>query len=280
MDRITMLGTGHAMTMDCFNTCFVYENEHGKMLVDTGGGQQLMRQLRDAGISSREISHVFISHQHTDHLLGLPWLFRTLGGPGGGQRLTLYMHEELMAVAEGVLNLLLPEQMARLGDQVRFVTVKTDDEAEILGRKVRFFDLISPTVRQYGFSMELDSGKRFVFHGDVPFHESNRARIQGADYLMHEAFHLDGERPGGPGGPGGPKGPGGPGAPGGPKNMGHSTVKQAAEYARSLGAGTLILVHGSDHHLERRQTAYMEEARREFGGEIYVPYDLDVIELK
>ena len=34
MDRITMLGTGHAMVFACFNTCFVYENENGKMLAE------------------------------------------------------------------------------------------------------------------------------------------------------------------------------------------------------------------------------------------------------
>ena len=150
MEKITMLGTGHAMTFDCFNTCFVYENENGKMLVDTGGGGQLLRQLRNAGISSHEISHVFISHQHTDHLMGLPWLFR--GQPGN---MTLWLHPELMTVAKGMLKLLFPENAEWMDNSEQFVTVHHGEEAEILGRSVRFLDLHSPNVTQYGFSMEI-----------------------------------------------------------------------------------------------------------------------------
>ena len=275
MDKITMLGTGHAMTFDCFNTCFVYENENGKMLVDTGGGGQLMKQLRDAGINDREITHVFISHQHTDHLMGLPWLFRGLGGPGGGRELTLYLHEELMTVAMGMLKLLFPENFERLPESVRFVTVHHGDETEILGRKVRFLDLHSPNVTQYGFKMELEDGRNLVFHGDVPFHESNRQELEGTDWLLHEAFNLSTEHMGPPpGGPGMPP-PGGPGK----GRPGHSTVKEAASYAQSLGVKNLLLFHGSDNDLPHRQERYTKEAREVFTGNILVPYDLDVIEL-
>lgn len=75
-------------------------------------------------------------------------------------------------------------------------------------------------------------------------------------------------------------GPGGPGKPGKPGKMGHSTVKEAAGYAKSLGVETLILVHGSDSDYQNRQAAYTKEAREAFDGEIYVPYDLDAIELR
>lgn len=286
------------MTFKCFNTCFVYENENGKMLVDTGGGKQLLQQLQEAGINSGEFSAVFISHRHTDHILGLPWLFRSIGGPGGGQELTLYLHEDVLKVAKGMVELLFPDKMDDILKTVRFVEIKHGDEAEILGRKVRFMDLNSPNVPQFGFSMTLGSGKKFVFHGDVPFDEMNREGIRGTEYLMHEAFNLASDKHGpGPGGPGmppmggpgmppmgGPGGPGmptmgGPGGPGKPGKMGHSTVKEAAGYAKSLGVQTLILVHGSDSDYENRQAAYIKEAGEVFDGEIYAPYDLDVIEL-
>lgn len=294
MDKITMLGTGHAMTFQCFNTCCVYENENGKMLVDTGGGNQLLRQLQLAGVNTSEISAVFITHRHTDHIMGLPWLFRTIGGPGSSQKLTLYLHADVMKVAKGMLELLFPEKLDAIMDSVAFVEIAHGDETEILGRKFRFLDLNSPNVPQFGFSMTLGTGKRMVFHGDVPFDEVNRNEIQGADYLMHEAFNLASDK-GGPGGmppmgggmppvPGGmpPMGggpmPGGPGGKGGPK-MGHSTVREAAGYAASLGVKSLILMHGSDNGLDTRKQDYIAEARQEFAGEIYAPNDLDVIEL-
>ena len=39
MEKLTLLGTGHALTLDCYNTCFTLENSEGEhLLVDTGGG--------------------------------------------------------------------------------------------------------------------------------------------------------------------------------------------------------------------------------------------------
>ena len=275
MEKLTMLGTGHAMTMDCFNTCYVYENENGKMLVDTGGGGQLLRQMRGAGISQRDIHHIFISHRHTDHILGLPWLFR---GPSWDSELNFYLHEDLMKVVPGMLELLFPDNMEHLPENVRFIPIFHGQDGEILGRKVRFLDLHSPNVPQFGYSMMLEGDRKLVFHGDVPFHESNREEIQGADWLLHEAFHLESEPPmGGPGGPGGPPPVGGPGGPkGGP---GHSTVKQAAAYAESLQVKHLLLFHGTDNDLAHRKEKYIAEAAQVFSGEIFAPNDLDVIEL-
>lgn len=296
MDKIIMLGTGHAMTFACFNTCFVYENEHGKMLVDTGGGNGLLRQLQEAGINSGDIEAVFISHRHTDHLMGLPWLLRTVGVSGGGKPLTIYLHQELMGIVPKLVEMLFPEKLEQMKSCVRYVLVQDGDEAEILGRRFRFMDLNSPTCPQFGFTMELAGGRKLAFCGDVPFDERNREAIAGADYLLHEAFNLESEHRGPKGGPGmppmgGPPGgmppmgaggpPGGmpPIGPGGPGKMGHSTVKEAAGYAKSLNVNNLILFHGSDNDLENRQAAYTAEARQTFDGGIFVPYDLDVIDL-
>lgn len=290
MEKITMLGTGHAMTFRCFNTCFVYENENGKLLVDTGGGNGLISRLQEAGISAGDITEVFISHRHTDHMMGLPWLFRHAGGPGS-KGMTLYLHEDVMRVAKGMVDLLFPDKKDSIMESVRFVPVSHGDTAEILGCKVKFLDLRSPNVPQFGFKMELLSGKTLAFNGDVPFVEENRGELQGVDYLLHEAFHLasDKQGPGGMppmGGPGMPPMPGGPGGmppmggPGGkPGKMGHSTVKEAAGYAQSLSVRTLVLFHGTDNDYENRQRAYTAEAEKEFSGRIFVPYDLDVIEL-
>ena len=37
MEKLNILGTGHAMTLDCYNTCFTIENNEGEhILVDKG----------------------------------------------------------------------------------------------------------------------------------------------------------------------------------------------------------------------------------------------------
>ena len=59
----------------------------------------------------------------------------------------------------------------------------------------------------------------------------------------------------------------------------HSTVKTASEIATSLNVKNLVLYHASDNDLENRKKLYTKEAKQYFNGNIYVPDDLDVIEL-
>ena len=39
--KLTMLGTGNATAIHCYNTCFTLSNEKGYFLVDAGGGNQI-----------------------------------------------------------------------------------------------------------------------------------------------------------------------------------------------------------------------------------------------
>ena len=71
MSKIIMLGTGNGGTLDLYNTCFVIQNEKGVFLVDTGGSVEIVRRLKEVNISLTDIKNIFISHSHTDHILGL-----------------------------------------------------------------------------------------------------------------------------------------------------------------------------------------------------------------
>ena len=61
-----MLGTGNALVTRCYNTCFAIQDDDEYFLVDAGGGNGIMRQLQDAGISMSQIHHIFLTHEHTD----------------------------------------------------------------------------------------------------------------------------------------------------------------------------------------------------------------------
>lgn len=76
--KLIMLGTGNALVTDCYNTCFLLEN-HGKyFLIDGGGGNTIMRQLRNANYNWFDVNNIFVTHKHTDHLLGVFWLVRMI----------------------------------------------------------------------------------------------------------------------------------------------------------------------------------------------------------
>ena len=72
-----MLGTGNALATRCYNTCFALHSAAGcVLLVDAGGGNGILSQLERAGLRKEEIHDLFVTHAHTDHLLGAIWIVR------------------------------------------------------------------------------------------------------------------------------------------------------------------------------------------------------------
>ena len=60
---------------------------------------------------------------------------------------------------------------------------------------------------------------------------------------------------------------------------GHCTVKEASITAQTINAKNLIILHTEDNDLKNRKKLYTNEAKTFFNGNIYVPNDLEVIEL-
>jgi ribonuclease Z len=75
--EIVFLGTGSAVPTVTRNHSGIFFKYGGRgFLIDCGEGIQ--RQMRIAKISPGEISDIFITHSHGDHIFGLPGLFHTL----------------------------------------------------------------------------------------------------------------------------------------------------------------------------------------------------------
>ena len=72
--ELTMLGTGNATVTKCYNTCFTIKTGKNILLVDAGGGNGILGQLEKAGIAISEIHDMFVTHAHTDHILGAVWM--------------------------------------------------------------------------------------------------------------------------------------------------------------------------------------------------------------
>ena len=76
--KLTMLGTGNALVTECYNTCFVLEDCGRCLMVDGGGGSTILRQLKHAGYDWMDMRHIFVTHKHVDHLLGIVWMMRVI----------------------------------------------------------------------------------------------------------------------------------------------------------------------------------------------------------
>ncbi len=264
---LTMLGTGHALVTQIFNTCFTIKSDHTLLLTDTGGGNGILRQLQDSGTNLRNLEHLFITHAHTDHLLGAPWVLRSIAGliRSGQHRghFTVYSHAKVLQI----LNYMLAELFSKRDREICQKHVQLQEIAE--GQAIAMgdftlipFDIHSTKATQYGYRLTLPDGKVVVCLGDEPFNELCRPYAENADYLLCEAFCLKKEE-----------------EVYHPYQKNHSTAWDAGCHAADLKARNLVIYHTEEDNLSNRQASYFREAAENFKGPIYIPDDLDSIEL-
>ena len=137
-EELILLGTGNATVTNCYNTCFAIKKTEEYFLVDTGGGNGILSQLEKAAIPMERIHHIFISHEHTDHILGLVWLIRMIAtGMKNGKyegNLHIYCHEELKETILTIVKLTVQKKFYdMIGQRIFFCVVKDGEEKGIMG---------------------------------------------------------------------------------------------------------------------------------------------------
>ena len=268
--QITMLGTGSATVSQIYNTCFLLKTPSTLMLVDAGGGNGILAQLRKVNVQISDIHHLFVTHAHTDHVLGVIWVIRMVAQCKGYEGLLhVYGNDKVMKVIKTIIDMILAKkQLAKVAERVVFHQLEDGDCFEVGDMKLECFDIQSTKEKQFGFRAELpssdESDKPLVLAclGDEPYNEQNRRYIVGADWMMCEAFCLYADRDTFK-----------------PYEKCHSTALDAGKLAEELGVKNLILYHTEEKTLANRKENYTREAAENFKGRIFVPDDLEVIEL-
>lgn len=260
--RLTMLGTGNALATKCYNTCFSLESGEEIFLVDAGGGNEIIRILQEEGISFAAIHDFFITHAHSDHILGAVWVIRVIGQMIGRNQyegeLRIYAHARLIEDLQMICRVVLMKKVTDLfGSRIRFVEISDGMECTIINKKLQFFNIQSTKLLQYGFEIE-EYG--LVFCGDEPLKEDLQPRAKQARYLLHEAFCLYEER-----------------EIFRPYEKHHSTVRDVCRLAESLQVENLILMHTEDSHMANRKGLYTEEGSKEYHGKLMIPDDREKI---
>lgn len=268
--ELNFLGTGTAFNTKTYNACFTVSKKDSNkyFLVDGGGGNQLFQQLEKAEIDPLNITDIFVTHKHTDHILGIVWLVRLIGhhmNSGKHQGIVnVYANSEVIDLLRTINTALTREADHKfIDDRIVMNVVDTGDSAEIFGRKITFFEIENPKVLLHGFKFEYADGRTLTCTGDIPANDSAKEYLEGSTYLVHEAYcseqiaHKYN-----------------------PAQYNHCTSLEAAKIADKYGADNLIMYHSRDDDLENRQKIFIEEAKTVFSGEVYAPYDLDIIEIK
>ncbi|MBP7186855.1 MAG: MBL fold metallo-hydrolase [Ruminococcus sp.] len=265
--KLTMLGTGNALVTECYNTCFILDDNGQYFMVDGGGGNAVLTQIKHAGYNRMDMRHIFVTHKHVDHLLGIVWMIRMIcqfmdHGEYKGEAF-IYSHKEVLGLLKDMAEKLLQKKESDfIGKRLHLVEVNDGETLDIIGHKVTFFDIQSTKAKQFGFQMELTDGKMLTCCGDEPLTKNVEHYAQNAEWLLHEAFCLYSQAD-----------------IFDPYEKHHSTVKDACELAERLGVKNMLLYHTEDRTLANRKELYLEEGRRYYHGRLWIPDDLEVIEL-
>lgn len=266
MRKLIMLGTGSAMVTNCFNTCFILETDTGDyFMTDAGGGNGIMGQLKLAGVDYKKLHYMFVTHGHTDHVLGVIWIIRKISalmnqGKYDGE-FHLYCHDVVANILKTTAGLMLKKKdLAQLGVRIFIHELKDGDKRIFLGMELTAFDILSTKAKQFGFQLRFKDGMILTCLGDEPYNEHCRKYVENADWLLSEAFCLYKDR-----------------EIFKPYEKHHSTVKEAAELAEKMQVKNLLLYHTEDKNMEKRKANYTAEAEAYYKGKILVPNDLETI---
>ena len=242
--KITMLGTGNALATECYNTCFLIEDSGQLFMTDGGGGSTILHQIKYAGYDWMDIRHIFVTHKHIDHLLGIIWMVRMIcqfmdHGEYKGEEF-IYSHKEVLdLIREMAEKLLLQKETRFIGDRLHLVEIHDGETKNIIGHDITFFDIRSTKAQQYGFCMKMKDGMKLTCCGDEPYDPCEEKYALNSEWLLHEAFCLYSERD-----------------IFDPYEKHHSTVKDACELAEKLNVRNLLLYHTEDKNSDMK-AAYL-----------------------
>ena len=263
-----------------------------RILFDCGEGTQ-RQLLRSVGLP--DVSHVFLTHFHADHWLGLPGMLKTFAlrdrerpltvcGPPGTRdllrrmdfvvgRLTYPLEVRDLEPSETVRwedFYVAPFPVEHRGPGCWGYAVVEDPrpgrfDAEVAERlgvepgpdfgRLQRGETVGGIAPERVMGAER-AGRRVVISGDTRPCESLRMAAEGADLLVHEATFTSEHADRA-------------------AQMGHSTAREAAQVGRDAGVRMLALVHLSSRHTGRE----IREDAEEVFPEVVVPRDRDTVEV-
>jgi ribonuclease Z len=197
--RVTLLGTGAPPPiLNRFGPSTLVEVGDQKFLFDAGRGA--MQRLFQLGIPFGDIAGMFLTHHHSDHLVGFTdlWLTGWIGRPWGkrtvplklwGPKGTNQMAEHLpLAFATDIR----VRSHSYPKDGVKLVSTEIEEGVvyDSGGIKITAFEVDHGGEQLDAFGYRIDyNGRSVVLSGDTTYNENLIAHSQGVDLLVHEVTH-------------------------------------------------------------------------------------------
>ena len=137
MEELYVFGTGNAQATRCYNTCFAIKDGDEFFMVDAGGGNGILGILEKMNVDMAHIHHIFVTHEHTDHILGVVWMVRMIAtamkkGKYEGE-LRIYCHPGLADTISTLCRLTLQGKFYKMiGEQIFLIPVEDGETVSIL----------------------------------------------------------------------------------------------------------------------------------------------------
>jgi ribonuclease Z len=200
--RVTLLGTGAPPPrLDRFGPSTLVEAGTQKFIFDAGRGA--MQRLHQLGIAFSEITGLFLTHHHSDHVVGFPdlwltgWIGRPWGkrtvplpvyGPEGTKQFTEHL-PKAFAVDIRVRSHSYPvEGVQLIGHEISEGAIVNESGVRVSCFKV---DHGGEELPAYGYRIEY-GGHAAVLSGDTTFNENLIDHAQNTDVLVHEVTAVAG----------------------------------------------------------------------------------------
>ncbi|MDG5758439.1 ribonuclease Z [Natronococcus sp. A-GB1] len=301
--RVTFLGTGGAVPTTERNPSGIFVAREGEgLLFDAAEGTQRQMMRFGTGFS---IAHIFVTHLHGDHVLGIPGLLQTMDFNDREDALAIHGPRGTRRDLESLVHALgnRPSFPVRINEAGGGDVAYRADEFE-----VRAFATDHDT-RSVGYALVEDDRKgRFdrerAEELGVPVGPKFSRLHEGESVELEDGTVVDPEQVVGDPRPGRAIVYTGDTRPTAATieaaddpdllihdatfaddradraaDTAHSTARQAAEIANRAGAKRLALMHLSSRYAGD-VSAHLEEAREIFAGEVFVPDDGETLELE
>lgn len=259
--KITFLGTGEAYSENRANVSVLVEGETSGLL-DCGYlvPPVFWRSFKDKNF----LDWIFINHWHADHFMGLIMLCMRWRQEKREKQLIVIGPHGTKKRFEDLFELLYPGFLERTYKQfsISFVDSAAEKSFEHGGYKFSFAEgnHLEDEMKVPAIAVRIEAeGKSFCYSGDTVFSEKISNLAKGCSTLVHESYLPSS-------------------SPYHASMAAHCSPLEAGRAAKLSGVKKLYLVHIHRDWVEKKPEL-IEEAKKEFGGEVFIPDDLDSFEL-
>jgi ribonuclease Z len=192
--KVTLLGTGTPQPiMERFGPSILVQADSETLLFDAGRG--CLQRLRQINVSYDKINALFLTHLHSDHVVGLSDLWLTgwlvseraiplnVFGPSGTDEMIKYLQK---AFAFDIKIRTEDDKRAEVGGKLLAKEIQQGVVYEKNGVKVIAFKVDHhPDIPALGYRIEY-KGHSVILSGDTRYSENLILFSKGADLVIHE----------------------------------------------------------------------------------------------